>query len=115
MSALANLNQSQTVVQLVCGYYVPSGSTYTRSGGHGIALLSQGVNAQGQPSPNTLVINNPLPSAFAPEADIPTKALQYLNTVPTTGSLTANGAFNVYQPISGLLGKRWKSLRRPSP
>ena len=41
------------------------------------------------PLRSTLVINNPLPSAFAPEADIPANALQYLNTVPTTGSLTA--------------------------
>ena len=95
LSALASLNQNQTVVDLSCGYYVPSGSTYTRTGGHGVALLSQGVNALGQSAPSTLVINNPCPSAFAPEADIPSNALQYVNTVPTTGSLTADGALEL--------------------
>ncbi len=95
ISALANLNQGQTVVELGCGYYIPSGGTYSRSGGHALALLSQGVNALGQPSANTLVINNPLPSTFVPDADISINSLQYLNTVSTTGSLTANGSLEL--------------------
>ena len=95
ISALASVNQNQTVVELGCGFYVPSGGTYTRSGGHAVALLSQGVNALGQSAPSMLVINNPAPCSFASQADIPVNALQYLNTVPTTGSLTPNGALEL--------------------
>ena len=84
MSTLTSLNQNQTVVELLCGYYKQSGSTYVRGGGHGVALLAQGVDASGQPSANTLAINNPLPCAFPPEADVPANALQYLNTVWTS-------------------------------
>jgi len=89
LSNLASLNQNQTVVDLLVGFY---NSTDTRIGGHSMALLSQGVNAQGQPSPSTGVINNPRPSVFAPTADLSSNVLQYLNTVPTTGGLTAYGS-----------------------
>jgi hypothetical protein len=83
ISALATLNQNQTVVELLCGYYKQqqSDGPYQRGGGHGVALLAQGVDASGQPAANTLAINNPLPSAFASVADLPGNALQYFNTV----------------------------------
>jgi autotransporter-associated beta strand protein len=84
MSELTSLNQNQTVVELLCGYYKQSGITFQRGGGHGVALLAQGVDASGQPSPSTLAIGNPLPCAFAPEADVPANAVQYLNTVSTS-------------------------------
>jgi autotransporter-associated beta strand protein len=90
LSQLAGLNQNQTVVQLCCGYY--DVTTGLRNGGHCVTLLSQGVDAQGQPSPGTLVINNPLPGAFTPLADLPGNSRQYLNTTPTGGGLASAGA-----------------------
>jgi autotransporter-associated beta strand protein len=92
ISQLTSLNQNGTIVDLVCGYYDPSGSTYVRNGGHCVALLNEGFTAGGQPSANTLVINNPLPGAFEPTADMPADSLQSLNTIPTTGSLTSDGS-----------------------
>jgi autotransporter-associated beta strand protein len=91
LSQLAAINQPGTTVDLVSGYYVPSGNTYVRTGGHCVALLNQGVDAQGQSSPGTLIINNPLPGALGPPSDVSGNALEYLNTVPTTGALTADG------------------------
>jgi autotransporter-associated beta strand protein len=92
VAQLTTLNQPGTVVDLVCGYYDPSGSTYVRNGGHAIALLNENFTAGGQSSPNTLVINNPLPGALEPTADESADSLQSLNTIPTTGALTSDGS-----------------------
>ena len=94
IAQLASINQPGTTVDLITGDYVPSGDTYVRASGHCVALLNQGINAQGQSSASTLVINNPLPGVLAPPSDVPGNALEYLNTVPTTGSLTADGALS---------------------
>jgi autotransporter-associated beta strand protein len=95
ISQLTSLNQPGTVVDLVAGYYDPSGSGFVRNGGHCVALLNEGETAGGQPAPNTLVINNPLPGAFEPSADLPSNSLQSLNTIPTTGSLTSDGSIEL--------------------
>jgi autotransporter-associated beta strand protein len=92
VSQLATLNQPGTVVDLVAGYYVLSSGSYVREGGHCIALDSQAINALNQSSPSTLVINNPYPGAFAPVSDVGGNSLEYLNTVATTGSQTADGS-----------------------
>ncbi|MGD0461721.1 MAG: autotransporter-associated beta strand repeat-containing protein [Tepidisphaeraceae bacterium] len=92
MSQLTNLDQPGTVVDFICGYYDPSGSSYVRNGGHCVALLDQGVTAGGQIFPSTLVINNPCPGAFEPSADLASDSLQSLSTVPTTPSLSAFGS-----------------------
>jgi autotransporter-associated beta strand protein len=92
MSKLASVNQSGTAVILGFGYIDSSGNAV---GGHAVTLLSQGVNAQGQSSPNTIVINNPGPGAFAPAADVPGSALQYLNTISTSGAVASQGAIEL--------------------
>jgi MYXO-CTERM domain-containing protein len=92
MSQLANIDQGQTVVDLGIGWYPPDG---IRAGGHVIALDSPEVNAQGQLSPQTLAINNPDPGAIAPFADDPATSLQYMNTIPTSGNLTGDGALEL--------------------
>ena len=88
-SQLSNLNQNLTAVLLPTTYFDSSGNA---EGGHAIAMLGQGVNAQGQASPNTLVLDNPGPATFAPVADTSINSLQYLNTVATSGTLAADGA-----------------------
>ncbi len=92
LSTLASLDQPGTVVDLLGGYYNSSGS---RTGGHGVMLLAQGTNAFGQSSTNTIAINNPLPGAWTPNADLATHDPQYLNTVATTGNLTGDGALEL--------------------
>ncbi len=92
MSTLASVNQPGTAVILGLGYIDSSGNAV---GGHAVTLLSQGVNAQGQSSPNTIVINNPGPSAFAPAADVPGSSLQYLNTISTSGAVASQGAIEL--------------------
>jgi len=92
IAQLSNLNQTGTVVDLIDGFYSPSGSGYTRNGGHSVALLDENVTAGGQSSPNSLLIDNSLPGALAPAADVSTSAVQSLSTISTTGGLTAYGA-----------------------
>ena len=92
IATLATINTNQTVVDLVCGYYNTSNA---RTGGHCVALVNQSINVQGQSSPSTLAINNPLPGAFAPLQDTPSDSLEYLNTVPTTSGVTADGALQL--------------------
>jgi len=95
IAQLSNLNQSGTVVDLIDGFYSSSGSGYTRNGGHSIALLDENGTAGGQSSPSSLLIDNPLPGALAPVADLSTSAVQSLNTISTTGGLTAYGALEL--------------------
>jgi autotransporter-associated beta strand protein len=92
LSELATLNQNQTVVDLICGYYNTAGQ---RTGGHCVALDSQGVNMLGQSSPSTLVINNPKAGTFAPFADTAANTVQYDNTIATSGNLTSAGAIEL--------------------
>ena len=92
LSLLNSINNNQTVVDLVFGYYSPSN---VRIDGHCVALDSQGINVQGQLSPSTLIINNPKPGTFAPFADVPSTSLEYLNTVPTSGNDTGDGAIQL--------------------
>lgn len=89
LGELSALNQPGTVVDLEYGVY--SDTTQARITGQLVPLLSQGVNAQGQSSPTTLVIDNPAPSNSAPVPDTASDALQYLNTTATPGSLSSNG------------------------
>jgi hypothetical protein len=59
---IAQLNQSQTVVTLMLGWYTPvskGSNTYQRTGGHFVAILGQG-----QPNPEDLTISNPCPSTL---------------------------------------------------
>jgi autotransporter-associated beta strand protein len=92
LGELSALNQTGTVVDLICGYY---NNDDERIGGHCISLLSQGVNAQGQSSSNTLVIQNPEPGALAPFADTSANSLQYLNTTATPSGLSGDGALEM--------------------
>lgn len=92
VSTLASIDTPGTVVVLGTGFYDSSG---VRSGGHALALLATGVNALGQSSPNTIVVNNQLPYVTSTNADVVGNVLQYLNTIPTSGALTADGAFEM--------------------
>jgi autotransporter-associated beta strand protein len=89
LTDLANLQQPGTVVDLEGGFYTSAG---VRNGGHCVVLAGTGVNAQGQSSPNTLVIANPLPGAIAPLADTVGNHIEYLNTIPTNANTASDGA-----------------------
>jgi autotransporter-associated beta strand protein len=79
---IAQLNQNQTVVTLMLGWYTPSGSnTYQRIGGHFVAILGQQ-----QPNPENLIIGNPCPSSLGPVPDLPAFALQTHPTSNFTGT-----------------------------
>ena len=92
VSQLAALDTPGAVITLGSGYF---DSTGVRNDGHAVALLGTGFNALGQSSPNTLVVDNQLPNATTTNADVPGNVLQYLNVIPTTGVLTADGALEL--------------------
>jgi autotransporter-associated beta strand protein len=83
VETIAQLNQNQTVVTLMLGWYTPgSGSnTYQRIGGHFVAILGQQ-----QPNPEDLTIGNPCPGSLGPVPDLPAFALQTLPTSNFTGT-----------------------------
>jgi hypothetical protein len=84
VESIAPLNQNQTVVTLMLGWYTPSGSgsnTYQRIGGHFVAILGQQ-----QPNPEDLIIGNPCPSSLGPVPDLPAFALQTHPTSNFTGT-----------------------------
>jgi autotransporter-associated beta strand protein len=80
---IAKLNQHQTVVTLLLGWYQldSSTNTYLRVGGHFVAVLGQQ-----QPNPQDLIIGNPCPSALQTVPDLPAYARQTLPTSNFTGS-----------------------------
>ena len=83
VETIAELNQNQTVVTLMLGWYTPgSGSnTYQRIGGHFVAILGQQ-----QPNPEDLIIGNPCPGSLGPVPDLPAFALQTHPTSNFTGT-----------------------------
>jgi autotransporter-associated beta strand protein len=83
VEGIAGLNQNQTVVTLMLGWYTPgSGSnTYQRIGGHFVAILGQQ-----HPNPEDLIIGNPCPSSLGPVPDLPAFALQTHPTSNFTGT-----------------------------
>jgi autotransporter-associated beta strand protein len=84
LDLIAQLNQSQTVVTLLLGWYRPvsaGSSTFNRVGGHFVAILGQQ-----QPNPEDLIIGNPCPSSLESVPDLPAFALQTLATSNFTGS-----------------------------
>ena len=82
---IAQLNQSQTVVTVLLGWYTvsPGSNTYQRTGGHFVAILGQG-----QPNPGELTIGNPCPSTLQSAPDLPAFALQTLPISNFTGTST---------------------------
>jgi len=81
---IAGLNQSQTVVTLLLGWYTPvsaGSSTSQRVGGHFVAILGQQ-----QPNPEDLIIGNPCPSSLKSVPDLPKFARQTLPTSNFTGT-----------------------------
>lgn len=72
-----------TVAQLGIGWFKPSGGdTYTRSGGHGIALLGVQDVANQQ-----VLINNPEPHSLAQVPDLPNYVTQHATLGPHVGTL----------------------------
>lgn len=83
---IAQLNQNQTVVTVLLGWYTPASpgsNTYQRTGGHFVAILGQG-----QPNPGELTIGNPCPSTLQSAPDLPAFALQTLPISNFTGTST---------------------------
>ena len=80
VDSIASLNQQQTVVTLLIGWYVPSGSAYVRTGGHFIAVLGQDDEA------DTLMIGNPCPSSLETVPDEAKYARQTLTASTFNGS-----------------------------
>ncbi len=76
----ALINQPGTVVDVGGGWYTNG----VRNGGHQVALVGVGINALGQPSPNTIVVNDQEPIAFTNNADVPSDVLEYLNMIPNS-------------------------------
>lgn len=73
-----------TVGQLGIGWFksTDGGSTFSRTGGHGITLLGvQNVASQ------QIIVNNPLPHSIAPVPDLPAFVTQYAQMGPHTGTL----------------------------
>lgn len=56
-------------------------------GGHAMYVAEAGVDANGNPAPNTLVMSNPEPSALFNVADVPEELFQYAQTIPLTQTL----------------------------
>ncbi|WP_454632604.1 autotransporter-associated beta strand repeat-containing protein [Bradyrhizobium cenepequi] len=84
LDIIAQLNQSQTVVTLLLGWYTPlsaGSSTFQRVGGHFVAILGQQ-----EPNPEDLIIGNPCPSSLELVPDLPAFALQTLPTSNFTGT-----------------------------
>lgn len=60
---LSRRNEGLGAVWLNFGYYKRKGDDYVRSGGHWVTLIAVGEDENGNPSPNTLVVHDPAPSA----------------------------------------------------
>lgn len=59
--------------------------TYTRTGGHWMALVGYGTNAQNKPSPSTIIVHDPLPRFGANKTNIYID-LQKIDSGTLTGS-----------------------------
>ena len=87
--------------------------TYTRVGGHWVALVGYGVNAKGQPSPATIIVHDPMPRFGAEKSNVYID-LQRISSGKLTGPYKGlpHDASGFYWYESYTNGQKVKSLSR---